>query len=57
MKKLSKALIAMLLMLSLTLFVSCGKEDDDDDDSGDVPTIEFPEGSEPEGTQSVIIPD
>ena len=34
MKKLSKALIALLLMLSLTLLVSCGNDDEDDDVPG-----------------------
>ena len=45
MKKLSKALIALLLMLSLTLLVSCGNDDDDDTD--------VPGTSEEGGSQDV----
>ena len=44
MKKLSKALIALLLMLSLTLLVSCGNDDDDDD--ADVPGTSEEGGSQ-----------
>ena len=54
MKKLSKALLALLLMLSLTLLVSCGKSGDDDEDDGGVPPINLP--GDQESTQGPILP-
>lgn len=49
MKKLSKALIAFLLMLSLTLLVSCGNDDDDDSDDKDPPIVNPGDQEEIEG--------
>ena len=53
MKKLSKALIALLLMLSLTLLVSCGDDDDDEDDGNDPEIIE---PGDMEGVDGPIVP-
>lgn len=54
MKKLSKALVAILLMLSLTLLVSCGKDNDGDD--GDDSSTVNPEDPKDQGaTQTPII--